>query len=71
MKNNNINGHAAQPYTRITEIESESWAASSLVENQLAFVEVGDTLSIIAWELGVVLNCVHALSNSIGQPAST
>ena len=52
MKNNNINGHAAQPYTRITETESQSWAASSLVGNQLAFVEVGHTLSIIAWEVG-------------------
>ena len=66
MKNNNINAHAAQPYTRITELGSETWAASSLLRNRLAFVEMGHTLSIIAWELGVVLNCVHALSNSIG-----
>lgn len=33
------------------ETESEPWAASFLLWNQLAFVEVGHTLSITAWEL--------------------
>ena len=34
-----------------TEIERGPWAAYSLLGNHLAFVEVGHTLSIIAWEL--------------------